>query len=59
MTTALNGNPWFWMLLIMTVPIILGCSRAGEARSALLAHVVPEESRTGQSRRRRGGLAEE
>ena len=24
MTTALKGNPWFWMLLMMTVPIILG-----------------------------------
>jgi hypothetical protein len=23
-TTALKGNPWFWMLLMMTVPIILG-----------------------------------
>jgi hypothetical protein len=24
MTTALKGIPWFWMLLMMTVPIILG-----------------------------------
>ena len=24
MTTALKGNPWFWVLLMMTVPIILG-----------------------------------
>jgi hypothetical protein len=24
MTTARKGNPWFWMLLVMTVTIILG-----------------------------------
>ena len=30
MTTALKGNPWFWMLLMMTVPIILYSSSAGQ-----------------------------
>jgi hypothetical protein len=45
MTTARKGNPWFWMLLMMTVPIILGVLARLVKREAPCLHTSFQRSR--------------